>query len=477
MRLKTKIHLLAMAGLLIAFMPGERSRSEYNTPVCASAVGVGDIDYDGDNDIVVGHNFNFQANWSGISILANNENINFTLTDSLYFYGWQTYIQIANLDTIITPEILFRKETPTKGFIGIIFNNNYNDSIFLISSFSAANNVVIGDIDDNGFNDIIYCLEQEQRWGIFYNDGNRNFSKQVHSSSTYINNIACGDLNNDGRADIVTSGSNIVIYFSEPGNFQKIVLDSVNFTTSVLISDFDNDGYQDILSIYGNYFFNCCVLFKYKNNGDETFEALPSILYPGVYSFFIADFNNDDLPDILFQRGDCSGDNIYYNQGNFQLADSQFVYIPGYGESDRRTYCADMDGNSCTDIITIRATCQVLPANVDILYNDGNGNFLPDPMVGYSDKKDASNITLVTYPNPFQYRTKFEFNMPHPGFVDLSIYDFQGNLIERLIYKRLKKGKYNIEWDIEYRWIYTDYFIANLRVDGKSQKSIKILSY
>jgi hypothetical protein len=61
--------LLAMACMLMAFIPGDSSRSEYNVPINATAVAAGDIDFDGDNDIVVGCTFSFQSNWGGLSIL------------------------------------------------------------------------------------------------------------------------------------------------------------------------------------------------------------------------------------------------------------------------------------------------------------------------------------------------------------------------------------------------------------------------
>ena len=46
--------------------------ASYAVPKAATSIFVEDIDMDGDNDIVVGHNYNPNTNWTGITILENN---------------------------------------------------------------------------------------------------------------------------------------------------------------------------------------------------------------------------------------------------------------------------------------------------------------------------------------------------------------------------------------------------------------------
>ena len=88
--------LIIISILLLAFKTGD-NRSEYNVPLNAISVCAGDLDLDGDMDIVCSHNYNWQTQWSGISILENNGEGYFTL-DSFYLYGnhWDVLINIIN---------------------------------------------------------------------------------------------------------------------------------------------------------------------------------------------------------------------------------------------------------------------------------------------------------------------------------------------------------------------------------------------
>jgi len=72
------------SAMLLAFT-SDSPRSTYNIPIAAYSVSSADLDLDGDMDIVTGHIYNWQTNWSGISILDNLGSGHFILKDSLFF--------------------------------------------------------------------------------------------------------------------------------------------------------------------------------------------------------------------------------------------------------------------------------------------------------------------------------------------------------------------------------------------------------
>jgi len=455
------------------------SRSEYNVAACANSVCAGDLDLDGNVDIVVGNTFNFRTNWGGLSFLNNLGCGSFNFTDSVYFYAWE-YVIMGQLDLDPHPEIIFQKDNLETEFIAIIFNNDLNDSLFLDTQiYSGISSVACGDVDNNGFNDIIFASNQGQLWGIFYNYGNKNFSPpEIHNVTGYYpTGLACGDLNNDGRDDIVICGQIIDVYLSYSSGFLNMQLYANGFKSDVAIADFDLDGDNDILTVSAVPLVWITDLIIYRNNGNNSFYKLPNFTFqPASGSFFITDFNNDSLPDILF--GVEGGYILYYNQGDFELADSQFVSIPTYGPSWIDFYCSDFDNNGFMDIVTTRFYSLPLPANVDIRFNDGNGNFGPDPIVGNINTEKVKKISLRNYPNPFHIETTFEFELKESAYVKLSIFDSQGNLILNLANQMLGKGINSIKWDgldAFAQYCKTGVYIAFLTINNGPSYAIKVI--
>jgi hypothetical protein len=51
------------------------------------------------------------------------------------------------------------------------------------------------------------------------------------------------------------------------------------------------------------------------------------------------------------------------------------------------------------------------------------------------------------YPNPFNPTTTIEFDLPHPQFVTLNIYNVIGEKVATLVSEKLTEGKYKYEWN------------------------------
>jgi len=454
--------------------------SGYTVPPSAQSVCAGDLDLDGFNDIVVGHNYNFSLQWGGISILRNQGWGYFAFTDSVYAYANEWAVAIAQLDSNPLTEILFNKYDPTfdSVYIGIMLNNTGEIHYLNTQKNGSIDYLVTGDIDSNGFSDIIFACNQDLFWGILYNNGNLIFSDpEIHQVTTYYpSGLAVGDLNNDGWDDIVLCGQLIDIYFSYPSGFQNLQLSAGGFAGGVSITDFDQDGYKDILANSG---FGSTVLVMYKNNGNNTFQKMPDFIFqPASGEFFIADFNNDGLPDVIYQNRSNTGYILWYNQGNFQLADSSVIAVPCIGEPSRSFYCADLDNNAFNDIITVRFDAFFLTNNVDIRFNNGQGHFIPDPIVGVQNYSGISSTGFKNYPNPFQDETIFKFNLKETALTEVSVFDLQGKVVTCLINQKLEGGSYNLKW----RGLTNGgqpckpgTYIACMKVNGKISQAIRVI--
>jgi len=74
---------------------------------------------------------------------------------------------------------------------------------------------------------------------------------------------------------------------------------------------------------------------------------------------------------------------------------------------------------------------------------------------GITTIEDTKNIEkiiksfklLQNYPNPFNPTTTIEYEIPKPGYVDISVYDLSGRLVKTLLNKSLQKGNYKVVWN------------------------------
>ena len=471
--------LIIISILLLAFTTGD-NRSEYNVPLGAISVCAGDLDLDGDMDIVCGHVYNWQTLWSGISILENNGEGYFNLIDSIYIYGGQTDVYAKKINNDNYPDIVGQYYDGNKSNIAIL---EYDNGSYFQSYFEMGDNISnynTGYINSDSFNDIVFISNSDYYWGILYNDGTGNFSEpEYYDLSFGPIDISCGDLNNDGREDIVITGYNTEVYFSYPDGFQLSIL-STEYISSSEISDFNNDGMNDILTSYSLYPSNFTKLIFYENAGNNTFiNYEPFIFQPICNSYIVtSDFNNDSLPDILFNTRYDTDLIVFYNLGDFQLSEPQFIPLINYGESYRKSYCADFDGNGFNDIVTIRGWGAPLPANVNIFFNDGRGNFQDDPISGTNNLNIQIKEALLCYPNPFSEYVNFEFSIIKQNSIKLSVYDINGKHMKSIINKTYSPGKYKLKWNGRCKngkEVPAGIYFVCLSENKKVMKSIKLI--
>jgi len=485
--MKSFKYIIFVSLVLMAFKTGD-NKSFYSIPLAAWSVTAGDIDMDGDNDIVVGHNYNFQTEWGGVSIILNEGNGFFYLFDSVLFSAWQSDIQVVNINLGLMSEIIAIHDNLSEEneYITVINDFNLqNISYYSLDNYDGIDHKTDGDINGDDFIDIVFSSNNGQFWGVIYNDGTGDFSlPEYHFVTEYFPTaLACGDLNNDNHDDVVVCGQSTEVYFSYPEGFQSTLLETNNYKEGVLIEDFDLDGDNDILTFVGITFANVTSLIMYRNQGNEIFDTVEEFFFqPMSENFFIADFDNDSLKDILFQLFEKTGYIIYYNQGNFQLADSQFVALPPSNPQEAWRNCcsADIDGNGFNDIITVRTLNVFLPDNLVILFNDGKGNFVDEPVTHIEIPNLKDKNPMFCYPNPFFTETTFEFNISENEIAELSVCDLQGRLITSLTNKDQKGGHYTIKWDgldTHGNPCKPGTYYACLKADGKILQTVKLIKY
>ena len=451
-----KLLLIFFCIFLLAFTIGY-SKSEYNIPISPTSIFTDDIDLDNDIDIIIGHLTGIGYTNPSITFLKNNGTGYFDIFDtSLTYLGSQSDIFSNNLYGDYYPEIVTNFSeadySKTSTYIRILNLNssgviNFND--YFLSNEYGFSYKTYGDVNGNNHTDIIIASYGCQCWGILYNQGQGNFFEPEYFNVTYSpTDIKCGNLNNDEKDDIVVGAADVYIYFPTDTGFELTTFD--NGSLHVFINDFDNDGDNDIVGIDGLYTWN---YFSYmENTGDGNFIQHPdTTTHPGCFDFFLSDLDNDGLNEILGLSNSLSGIYIFYNKGDFHLFDPVFIPIDYYGESTRRIHCNDLDGNGYNDIIVTRGHGAPLPVgNVIILFNDGNGNFVEDPITDIKTPNPpvcGQALDLLCYPNPFITETTISFTLEKRERVQLHIFDISGQLIQTIVNKELPKGEHRFIWN------------------------------
>jgi len=442
--------IILFSFLLIAFTVGD-GRSEYLVPIAAVAVYSADLDLDGDKDIITGHNYFIQTQWGGGLILENYGNGYFNINDSIFFDHGLPVIHGNYFDNNNYIDFYGRHQNGAIENIVIIYNYGLSqfDSIkvFFTNDDSNVSDFADNDVDGDGDNDIVFSCNNDYFWGIIYNDGTGNFSAPVYFDLDYPPlDIACADLNDDGRSDVVITDYIIEVYFSTETGFEQQLLGyAIPWSSGykILPSDFDNDGDIDVI-VTAKSNSNHSNVYMFENLGHKQFYEHPYFEFNPFCSYAqIADFNNDSLPDMVFVASDHSGLYIYNNIGDFIIEYQQF--IPYQRTNPKGLFCEDYDKNGFIDI-AFTSGVGGIDYYLNILFNDGMGNFVDDP-VGIIEKEEKQKSTLLCYPNPFTDRTTISINLNKNEKIKLEIYDIKGKLIKTFIDDKLYTEVYKIIWN------------------------------
>jgi len=415
--------------------------------------------------------------------LINDGNGYFELVDSIFSeYG---FVPVSGeyIDNNNYIDIYCRHQSidPNKENIVIIYNygSMQFDSTKTFFLYFSANNFGTekyssGDVNGDGYNDIVFACNIGHFWGIIYNDGTGNFSEPEYFDLNFPpTDIECADLNKDGRSDVVVSGSDTEIYFSTESGFQQQLLTETR-GHDVLISDFDNDNDNDII-LETTFVSNHHRVYLFENLGHNNFFEHDYFDFtPFCSNAQIADFNNDSLPDLVFVARDHSGLFIYNNIGDFNIEYQQF--IPYEKTNPQGLFCKDYDNNGYIDI-AFTSGVGGIDYFLNILFNDGNGKFVEDP-VGIIENKEKQKDILSCYPNPFTDKTTITINSNKKEKIKLEIYDIHGKLIRTFIDNKPQAGVYKIIWngdDLNGKDVKAGIYFASITVNEKFIQSIKLI--
>ena len=372
----------------------------YSSGRMSQASDVGDLDADGDLDIVTANNDPFSKNWA---VIRNDGAGGFSTPT--FYAGAQASAGIALIDVEGDGDLdVARSETHQygQGTSVSIYRNNGQ------AGFGARENhfgmsgplgLAVGDYDADGRSDLAVV-----NWGYFgagntltllFGDANGSFSRrQTLAGINGMRQVVAEDYNLDGRTDLIVSAdaynssqTKVVIFRNLSSGFAAAVtLDASpetnwasNESSCLDVADMDNDGLPDIIfSSLRTWNGSAGAFLLFKNLGNSNFSQKQyiSYQYPSAGSTAIkaVDLNGDGWKDIVAtQFSDVYNGGVYLMIRGSGGSYTNMVPYPG-GRGPYGLNVADFDANGAEDI----AATNYYSSEVTVHLTEGDGT-LPAP--------------------------------------------------------------------------------------------------
>jgi hypothetical protein len=430
-------------------------------------IGSGDIDGNGDDDIVAGR-------WT----LRVGDGVH----NSWYFAAQPGVPRAADLNNDGYDDLMICNDS-----LNVLLNDGsgYFPNPIALMTPAAPIEVVAVDIDnDDDFDLAVSC---SGNWSIFLNTGDGSFPDRIDYPASPAR-ICAADFNNDSWADLASASSSTMSVFLNNGDGTISIQASYTVGSSAIdicASDFDNDGYID-LAVLNN---GSDDITAFINDGAGLF--LPGGLYPvsndprAIEALDIDKDGDMDLAAVCYVSTEWNG-----GGGNVNILYNKLYNRPVLSAIGSRNTTENVNLQftvSATDpdgtIPTLSA--DNLPAGATFV-DSGNGIGLFDWTPTYSDSglyivaftatdgllsdtelveitveddptdvnDDYSQPAVPTfyqlsqnYPNPFNPVTRIDYALSERQHAVIVVYNILGQWINTIVDEEKPAGWYSVLWN------------------------------
>ena len=265
--------------------------------------------------------------------------------------------------------------------------------------------ICVGDVNNDHWMDIVTANVYDDNVGILLGRGNGTFDAMTTYSTGSGSSpiwVALSDVNNDGRIDIVCANRNcgevIFLFGNGDGTFTTITnCSTVDYHSSILVAlgDINQDHHLDFVLVddYG-------YIYVFIGDNSGTVTLLPIFrVGTAIFSIVLADFNSDNNLDIAFTDTDYKQVGVSLGYGNGTFA-AQTNYSISYGGQPHHLVVADFNNDNIPDL----ATTVFNNDEVAIFYGNGDGSFTLARryFTGFGTKPDAIDVAHFDHSKQLQ---------------------------------------------------------------------------
>ncbi|MBN1996101.1 T9SS type A sorting domain-containing protein [candidate division KSB1 bacterium] len=311
----------------------------------------------------------------------------------------------------------------------VLFMENFTPDLFRF--------IFAGDVDNDGRADLVFGNRAERKLIVYGTLGVKKNNAGIEAEA----------VSAAGRVTVIDSP--LKLKYQSPENFRPVFARRMIRRLENL--DGDGNGIVDIVYVREG-----------EGGGSDEFVA-----YDAANQTYSWRFNIDDLRN-SFLLGETGDDTIIsefngffdiWTEMPFSFFDNNLVVMPETGKAGpaagtesvqgysafrisktfKMLMASDLDGDGGVEVIGINtadSTVQVWGAE---------GGFT---RISEKDIEKALDFVLQqNFPNPFNPATTIEYQLADNNFVDLEIYNLQGQMVRILVQGQQNNGYHTVQWD------------------------------
>jgi enediyne biosynthesis protein E4 len=270
--------------------------------------------------------------------------------------------------------------------------------------------VAVGDVNNDGLPDIFFSGNFAPS-KLYLNKGNFRFEDITEKSGascggTWNNGVTMADINGDGFLDIYVCSStdsrperrkNLLFINNRDLSFTESAarygIDDSSYSIHSAFFDYDKDGDLDLFLLNHSVDKFDRTMTELKNDHDTSYEErlykntggrfvdvtkesgiVQNVLNYGL-SIAVADFNNDNWPDIYICNDFFEKDHLYINQKNGTFSEELDKYFDHVSFASMGSDAADFNNDGAIDLITLDMYPEDLYGQKLVAGPDHSGNY------------------------------------------------------------------------------------------------------